>query len=85
MPETSLSIPKRIMIAGTRAAVGIGLGWLLSRNIRRDAHRGARGALLAFNVINTCNVSNTINVTNTFPIVTNIATKQNPQLEHPAA
>ena len=81
MPETSLSIPKRIMIAGTRVAVGIGLGWLLSRK-RRDTRRGA---LLAFNVINTFNVSNTLNVTNTFPIVMNIATKPDSRLEHPAA
>ncbi len=74
MPETTLSIPRRIMIAGTRVAFGIGLGWLLSRN-RRDARRGA---LLAVNVINT------VNVTNTFPVVMNIATKPEPRSEHPA-
>lgn len=79
MRETTLSIPKRIMLVGTRVALGIGVGLLLSRKISRDGRRGAGGALLEVNVITT------INVTNTFPIMINGGTKPDSQLEHPAA
>jgi hypothetical protein len=79
MRETTLSIPKRIMIAGARVALGIGVGLLLSRKMSRDARRGVGGALLEVNVITS------INVTNTFPIVIDSGTKPDSHLEHPAA
>lgn len=75
MQKRTLSIPERIVIAGTRVALGFGLGLWLSRRLRRDPRTASANGLLAVNVINTfpITVINTfpITVTNTFPVVVN--------------
>ena len=76
MREKTLTIPERIMTAGTRIALGVGVGLLLSRKIRRDLRRAAGGALLAVNVVNTVKVINKVRVINTFPIVIDISRKR---------
>ena len=53
MKSTSVSIPALILIAGTRVALGIGIGLLLSEKLRRDARRGAGCALLAVGALTT--------------------------------
>ena len=85
MREKTLSIPERIATAGPRIALGIGVGLLLSRKIRRDSRGSAGGALLAVNAVNTVRVINTVKVINTVPIVSNIARKPDSRLENPAA
>lgn len=42
----SLSVPDIIMMAGTRVALGIGIGLLLSGRLSRDSRKGAGVALL---------------------------------------
>jgi len=45
--EKTLTIPEIILIAGTRVALGAGLGLLLGEKLSRDARKGAGWALLA--------------------------------------
>lgn len=47
MKKRSLTIPEIILIAGTRVALGAGLGLLISDKLSRDARKGAGWALLA--------------------------------------
>jgi hypothetical protein len=47
MRERSLTIPEIALIAGTRVALGIGLGLLMSDKLSRDARKGAGWALVA--------------------------------------
>ncbi|MDQ2947101.1 MAG: hypothetical protein M3Y27_14360 [Acidobacteriota bacterium] len=47
MTERSLTIPEIMLIAGTRIALGAGLGLLLADKLNRDARKGAGWALLA--------------------------------------
>jgi hypothetical protein len=47
MTERNLTIADIILIAGTRVALGIGIGLLLSGRFSRDARKGAGMALLA--------------------------------------
>jgi hypothetical protein len=47
MQERSLTIPEIMLIAGTRVALGVGLGLLISGKLSRDACKGAGWALLA--------------------------------------
>jgi hypothetical protein len=47
MRERSLTIPEIALIAGTRVALGIGLGLLMSEKLNRDARKGAGWALVA--------------------------------------
>ena len=47
MQERSLTIPEIILIAGTRVALGAGLGLLLGDRLSRDTRKGAGWALLA--------------------------------------
>ena len=84
MLKRILSISEPVVLAGARVALGIGVGLLLSRRIRRNAPRFALGGLLALNV-ETVNVNNTLNVTNTFPIVISPGSKPDPRQEDPAA
>ncbi len=53
MRERNLTIPDLILIAGTRVALGIGVGLLLSNKLSRDARRGAGSALLAVGIMTT--------------------------------
>jgi hypothetical protein len=45
MNERTVSIPELIMIAGTRVAVGMGVGLLLAGKLNRDQRKAAGWAL----------------------------------------
>jgi hypothetical protein len=47
MNERSLTVADIILIAGTRVALGIGIGLLLSSRLSRDSRKGAGLALFA--------------------------------------
>jgi hypothetical protein len=53
MREQTFTIPEIGMIAGTRVALGAGLGLLLSEKLSRDARRGAGCALLIVGALST--------------------------------
>jgi hypothetical protein len=53
MSERSFTIPEIILIAGTRVALGAGLGLLLAGKLSRDARKGAGWALLAVGALTT--------------------------------
>ena len=46
MKQKTLTIPEIILIAGTRAALGAGVGLLISDKLNKDQRRGAGWALL---------------------------------------
>jgi hypothetical protein len=51
MSERGFTIPEIALIAGTRAALGAGLGLLFAGRLSRDAQKGAGWALLAVGVL----------------------------------
>ena len=51
MQERTLTLPEIMLIAGTRAALGVGIGLLLSGKLDRDTRRGAGWALLAVGAV----------------------------------
>ena len=51
--ERKLSVPDIILIAGTRVALGIGVGLLLSEKLNRDQRRAAGRALIAVGALTT--------------------------------
>jgi hypothetical protein len=53
MRERILSIPEIALLAGTRVALGIGIGMLLSSRLNRDVRKGAGWALVAVGAITT--------------------------------
>ncbi len=53
MREAHLTIPEIILIAGTRTALGAGLGLLIADKMSRDARKGAGWALLAVGALTT--------------------------------
>jgi hypothetical protein len=53
MKERSLTIPEIGLIAGTRVALGAGIGFLLSGRLSRDARKGAGWALLGVGLFTT--------------------------------
>jgi hypothetical protein len=53
MQERSLTIPELMLIAGTRVALGAGLGLLVGDRLRGDARKGAGWALLAVGALTT--------------------------------
>ena len=53
MWEKSFTIPEIILIAGTRVALGVGLGLLIAGKLNSDARRGAGWALLAAGALTT--------------------------------
>ena len=53
MWEKSFTIPEIILIAGTRAALGAGLGLLIAGKLSSDVRRGAGWALLAVGALST--------------------------------
>jgi multisubunit Na+/H+ antiporter MnhB subunit len=53
MKETQLTVPDIGLIAGTRAALGIGLGFLLADYIPRQERRAAGWTLVALGAITT--------------------------------
>lgn len=53
MKKKSLTFPEIILLAGTRVALGVGLGLLVSDKLSRDARRGAGWALFAIGALST--------------------------------
>jgi hypothetical protein len=53
MRERGFTIPELILIAGTRVALGAGLGLLIAGKLSGDARKGAGWALLAFGALST--------------------------------
>ena len=53
MKERLLTVPEIMLIAGTRVALGIGIGLLIAPKLPRDTRKGAGCALLAFGVLST--------------------------------
>ena len=53
MTSRSLTIPEVMLIAGTRIALGTGLGLLIADKLTRDARKGAGWALLAVGALTT--------------------------------
>jgi hypothetical protein len=53
MRERTLTIPELILIAGTRVALGIGIGLLLSERLSADRRKGAGTALVAVGALTT--------------------------------
>jgi len=51
MKETRLTFPEIGLIAGTRVALGVGLGFLFSERLSTDQRRGAGWALLGIGAI----------------------------------
>jgi hypothetical protein len=53
MKERTLTMPEIMLIAGTRVALGVGIGLLLADKLNEDHRRGAGWALLAVGVLST--------------------------------
>jgi hypothetical protein len=53
MSERGFTISEIILIAGTRVALGAGLGLLLAGKLRSDTRKGAGWALLAVGALTT--------------------------------
>ena len=51
--ERTLTLPEIGLIAGTRVALGVGIGLLVAEKLSRDTRRGAGCALLAVGAITT--------------------------------
>ncbi len=60
MKETRVSLPDIILIAGTRVALGIGVGLLIARRFGESARKGAGAALLAVGALSTVPLALTI-------------------------
>jgi hypothetical protein len=63
LTERGLTIPEIMLIAGTRVALGVGVGLLISERLNKDQRKGAGWALLAVGVLTT------------FPIVRGVLAK----------
>ena len=53
MKERSLTLPEIGLIAGTRVALGVGIGLLISDKLNKDQRRGAGWALLGIGILST--------------------------------
>jgi hypothetical protein len=53
MRERVLTVPDIMLIAGTRVALGVGIGLLVSRKLGEGARLGAGWALLAMGALTT--------------------------------
>jgi hypothetical protein len=53
MSERGFTIPEIILIAGTRVALGAGLGLLIAGKLSSDTRKGAGWALLAVGALST--------------------------------
>lgn len=53
MAERRVSIPDLILIAGTRVALGVGIGLVLSERLNKDQRRAAGWALLGMGAATT--------------------------------
>jgi hypothetical protein len=69
MKERGLTIPEIGLIAGTRVALGVGIGLLISEKLDRDERRAAGWALFAVGALTT------------IPIVVTVLTKPKHETE----
>lgn len=53
LTERAFTIPEIMLVAGTRVALGIGVGLLLSDRLNKDQRKAAGWALLAVGVLTT--------------------------------
>jgi hypothetical protein len=53
MQEKSLTIPELVLIAGTRVALGAGIGLLIGDRLGRDVRKGAGWTLLGMGALTT--------------------------------
>ena len=53
LTERGFTIPEIMLIAGTRVALGVGLGLLISDRLNRDQRKAAGWALLAVGALTT--------------------------------
>ena len=53
MKRTNLTMPELLLLAGTRVALGIGVGLLISEKLDRSARRAAGVALLGVGALTT--------------------------------
>jgi len=53
MKEISLTVPEIGLMAGTRVALGVGIGLLLSTRLNKDERKAAGLALLAVGILTT--------------------------------
>ncbi len=53
MKKTTLTMPDLGLIAGTRIALGVGIGLLLANKLNEDRRKGAGWALLAVGLVTT--------------------------------
>jgi hypothetical protein len=53
LTENNLTIPEIALIAGTRVALGVGIGLLLSEKLNKDQRRGSGFALFGLGVLST--------------------------------
>jgi hypothetical protein len=53
LTERAFTIPEIMLVAGTRVALGVGIGLLISDRFNRDQRKGAGWALLAIGVLST--------------------------------
>ena len=53
MSQRAMTIPEIMLIAGTRAALGAGIGLLVGEKLNRDTRRGAAYALLLVGILST--------------------------------
>ena len=53
LTERAFTIPEIMMVAGTRVALGVGVGLLLSDRLNKDQRKAAGWALLAVGVLTT--------------------------------
>jgi hypothetical protein len=53
LTERAFTIPEIMLLAGTRVALGVGIGLLISDRLTKDQRKGAGLALLAVGVLST--------------------------------
>jgi hypothetical protein len=53
MKERNLTIPEIVLIAGTRVALGVGIGLLISDRLNKDQRKAAGWSLLAVGLVTT--------------------------------
>jgi hypothetical protein len=53
LKERSITIPEIILIAGTRVALGVGIGLLIADRLNKDQRKGAGWALFGVGVLTT--------------------------------
>jgi hypothetical protein len=53
MRQRAMTVPEIMLIAGTRVALGVGVGLLVAEKLNRDTRKGAACALLLVGALST--------------------------------